>query len=205
MKRRSSSKLSRNKPQSRAANKTGVIRIIGGQWKGRKLPVVDVDGLRPTPDRVRETLFNWLQGSLYQTRCLDLFAGSGGIGFEAASRGVERLIMVEKDRRAAQQLADNITLLKADQIELNHSDAYQYLDFETHAFDIIFLDPPFRRGHLEKVLDHIFANNLLLENGLIYLEQEAENMLDLSRWQLSVQKQTKAGQVDAFLLRWLGL
>lgn len=193
--------MSRRKKQSQARKGASVVRIIGGQWKGRKLPVVSVLGLRPTPDRIRETLFNWLQGDLFQARCLDLFAGSGAIGFEAISRGAGQLVLVEKDHRAAQQLRDNIALLNAENILLKQSNAYHYLSTETQAFDIIFLDPPFRKGHLTKVLDQIFTQALLAENGMIYLEQERENLLDLSRWGLHIYKQTKAGQLDAFLLR----
>ena len=190
----------RKKPNQPQQNRgKGLIRIIAGQWKGRKLPVVRVEGLRPTPDRVRETLFNWLQGSLYQARCLDLFAGSGAIGFEALSRGAKQVVMVEKNNKAAQQLTDNIKLLNTENAILKNTDAYQYLKSETDPFDIIFLDPPFRKGHLEKVLDQIVKQNLLAENGLIYLEQEAENLLDLTQWKLQIHKQTKAGQLDAFL------
>ena len=190
----------RKKPNQPQQNRgKGLIRIIAGQWKGRKLPVVRVEGLRPTPDRVRETLFNWLQGSLYQARCLDLFAGSGAIGFEALSRGAKQVVMVEKNHKAAQQLSDNIKRLNAENAILKNTDAYQYLKSETEPFDIIFLDPPFRKGHLEKVLDQIVKQNLLAENGLIYLEQEAENLLDLTQWKLQIHKQTKAGQLDAFL------
>jgi len=193
--------MAKKKKPNQTHSGAGNIRIIGGQWKGRKLPVVQVQGLRPTPDRVRETLFNWLQGSLYQARCLDLFAGSGAIGFEAASRGAAELVLVEKNPKAAQQLMQNINLLKADKVLLEINDAYDYLALETQPFDIIFLDPPFRQGHLNKVLDKIFAQNLLTKSGLIYLEQERENLLDLSCWNLQVHKQTKAGQLDAFLLK----
>lgn len=186
--------------QSQQSKNKGVIRIIAGQWRGRKLPVVHVEGLRPTPDRVRETLFNWLQGSLYQARCLDLFAGSGAISFEALSRGVGEVVIVENHPKAAQQLADNIKLLNAEGSTLKNIDAYQYLKSESKPFDIIFLDPPFRKGHLENILDQILEQNLLVKEGLVYLEQESENLLDLSRWNLKINKQTKAGQLDAFLL-----
>ena len=193
VRRKKSSQTQQNKGK-------GVIRIIAGQWRGRKLPVVHVEGLRPTPDRVRETLFNWLQGSLYQARCLDLFAGSGAISFEALSRGAAEVVIIEKHTKAAQQLADNIKLLNAEQAVLKNMDAYQYLKSESKPFDVIFLDPPFRKGHLEKVLDQVFEQNLLAKGGFIYLEQESESLLDLSRWGLKINKQTKAGQLDAFLL-----
>ena len=179
---------------------SGFIRIIAGQWRGRKLPVVSVQGLRPTPNRVRETLFNWLQAHIHQARCLDLFAGSGAIGFEAASRGAEHVVMVEKHHKAAQQLRQNLKTINADNISIKNTDAYHYLESKPEPFNIIFLDPPFRKGHLNKILDQIINNQLLLKDGFIYLEQELENQLDFSQWGLHPHKQTKAGQLEAFLL-----
>jgi 16S rRNA (guanine966-N2)-methyltransferase len=182
---------------------TGTVRIIAGQWRGRKLAVIPLEGLRPTPDRVRETLFNWLHTSLHSSRCLDLFAGSGGLSFEAASRGAKSVVMVEKHRRAAQQLHDNIQVLQAsEQMQLHNGSAYDYLNSVKSAFDIIFLDPPFRQGHIEKTLSLIFQHKLLLDQGLIYLEYEAEIKIDLSPWNLKILKQSQAGQSCALLLRY---
>ena len=196
---------SRNKSaaQPKNAKRVGVIRLIAGQWRGRKLPVLPLTGLRPTPDRVRETLFNWLQGDLYQARCLDLFAGSGALGFEAISRGAANVVMVEKNRLAAQQLADNITLLKTEQIQLQQGDAYDYLKITSQTFDIIFLDPPFHNNHIEALLAEIMQRKLLNPQGLIYLEYESEIALDLSKWSLKPIKQTQAGQSQAVLLSYL--
>jgi len=162
--------------------------------------VLPLQGLRPTPNRVRETLFNWLQGSIDQARCLDLFAGSGALGFEAVSRGAAQVVMVEQHRAAAQQLADNIALLKTDKIVLKQADAYRYLDSSSEAFDLIFLDPPFRKGHIETLLQQIMQSKCLTPKGLIYVEYEAEITLDVAQWNLSIKKNTQAGQSQAFLL-----
>lgn len=159
-----------------------------------------LEGLRPTPDRVRETLFNWLQGDLYQARCLDLFAGSGALGFEAISRGAAQLVMVEKHRAAAQQLVDNIRLLKSNNIILEQDDAYHYLDSSRERFDLIFLDPPFHKGHIVKLIQKIMATQRLAPKGLIYLEYEAEISIDMAQWNLRILKHTQAGQSQAFLL-----
>jgi 16S rRNA (guanine966-N2)-methyltransferase len=167
------------------------------------LAVIPLEGLRPTPDRVRETLFNWLQTSLVSSRCLDLFAGSGGLSFEAASRGAESVVMVEKNRLATQQLNDNIRVFQAsEKIQLKIGSAYDYLMEAKSAFDIIFLDPPFRQGHIKKILTLIFQNKLLLDQGLVYLEYEAEIKIDLSPWNLKILKQSQAGQSCALLLRY---
>lgn len=182
---------------------SGSLRIIGGQWKGRKLPVASVPGLRPTPDRIRETLFNWLQWDIQQARCLDLFAGSGALGLEAASRGAKPVVLIEKHPKAASQLQQVITMLPAEQTQSLHllnEDAYRFLQAQHEAFDLIFLDPPYRKQHLAKVLDLITQNKLLKPYGMIYLEQEQEHTLDFSQWGLQVKKTAKSGQVDAVLL-----
>jgi 16S rRNA (guanine966-N2)-methyltransferase len=163
--------------------------------------VLSLEGLRPTPDRVRETLFNCLQGNIYQARCLDLFAGSGALGFEAISRGAAQLVMVEKHRLAAQQLTQNIALLKTDQILLQQDDAYHYLDSESEPFDLIFLDPPFRQGHVEKLLHCIMQAKLLTPQGLLYVEYESEISIDISQWNFTIIKQIQAGQSQALLLK----
>ncbi|MFZ1568491.1 MAG: 16S rRNA (guanine(966)-N(2))-methyltransferase RsmD [Thiolinea sp.] len=181
--------------------KANQLRIIGGQWRSRRIPIADVVGLRPTPDRVRETLFNWLQQSILGARCLDLFAGSGALGFEALSREAAQVVLVEQDSRAFTQLQLNATTLGATQAQLIHADAFSYLQRETEAFDVIFLDPPFHCALPEKVLTLLIEQNLIKPDTLIYLEHEAEYQLDFSRWNLVVHRQTKAGQVMSFLLK----
>ena len=179
------------------------IRIIGGEWRSRQLSFMEVPGLRPTPDRVRETLFNWLQGKIAGARCLDLFSGSGAIGFEALSRYAGEVVMVEKHARVSQQLQENLELLEAgnkSRAEVVNKDAIGYLEQIAQSFDLIFLDPPYRKGLLPKALDIIVTSQLLNANGLIYLEHEAEESFDWSNWNLAVLRQSKAGQVNGLLL-----
>ena len=179
------------------------IRIIGGEWRSRQLPFIEVPGLRPTPDRVRETLFNWLQGRISSARCLDLFAGSGAIGFEALSRYAAEVVLVEKHAKVAQQLRDNLASLKIEDERralIVNKDALMYVEETAEAFDIIFLDPPYRKGLLPKVLDQIVSRSLLNTDGIIYLEHESEEQFDWLNWDLEVLKQSNAGQVCGVLL-----
>ncbi|MBO0614379.1 MAG: rRNA ((966)-N(2))-methyltransferase RsmD [Pseudomonadota bacterium] len=180
--------------------KNNLLRIIGGEWRSRKLRFADVAGLRPTPDRVRETLFNWLQTQVPGARCLDLFAGSGALGLEALSRGAGEVVMVEKHPAAARLLRENITLLGAQNALLLHDDAFRYLQRETVGFDLIFLDPPFRQNLLVPVLEAIVDKGLLKTGGMIYLEQEADTTIDFERFNLTIHRATKAGQVQSLLL-----
>lgn len=177
------------------------LRIIGGQWRSRRLPIADVVGLRPTPDRVRETLFNWLQPVIAGAHCLDLFAGSGALGFEALSREAAEVIFVEQDSRAFKQLQANAASLGANQAVLVHADAFSYLQRETLGFDVVFLDPPFRKALPEQILRALFTQRLLKPTTVIYLEHELDYQLDFSQWNLTVHRQTKAGQVISFLLK----
>ena len=118
------------------------VRIIAGQWRGRKLSFPDVTGLRPTSDRIRETVFNWLATSLPGASCLDLFAGSGALGFEAASRGATRVVMVDRNRDVVRALRDNRQRLSASMIKIVQQDAENYLSAADGQFDVVFLDPP---------------------------------------------------------------
>ena len=153
------------------------IRLIGGQWKRTPLNVISADGLRPTPDRVRETVFNWINhlidGRWESLRCLDLFAGSGALGFEAASRGATQVTMVECHTPAFRQLQLVKEKVGADQIELLRADALTLVASmvaRQQRFDLIFLDPPFNQGMLQKILP--YCSKLLSESGLLYLEAE---------------------------------
>jgi 16S rRNA (guanine966-N2)-methyltransferase len=124
------------------------VRIIGGQWRSRLLRFPDAPGLRPTPDRVRETLFNWLGQDLSATQCLDLYAGSGALGFEAASRGARRVVLVERERRTVQALQASAQALQAASVEVVHADALEFLQRRPPAdglggYDVVFLDPPY--------------------------------------------------------------
>ena len=139
----------------RSAGPPGRLRIVAGEWRGRRLPVLDQPGLRPTPDRVRETLFNWLAPLITGARCLDLFAGSGALGFEAASRGAGRVAMIEKSANLVRVLRENRLLLDARQVEVIQADAGLWLAGQAEPFDLVFLDPPFAENLLGPTLSLI--------------------------------------------------
>ncbi|WP_322031952.1 16S rRNA (guanine(966)-N(2))-methyltransferase RsmD [Paraburkholderia sp. J76] len=189
-------------PRSRGGG-AHTVRIIGGDWKRTPLPVLDLDGLRPTPDRVRETLFNWLGQRLDGLRCLDLFAGSGGLGFEAASRGAARVVMVERSARAAAQLRANQARLGARMIEVAEADALRLAaNLAPGSFDVVFLDPPF--GDTALLARSIeLAAPLVAQEGWLYVESgepiaPAERPA-LAGW--SVAREGKAGAVHYHLLQ----
>ena len=148
----------------------GQLRIIAGKWRSRRLFFSDQKHLRPTPDRVRETLFNWLQADVPGSRCLDLFAGSGALGFEAASRGAAEVVMVEQNRDVASVLTQNITLLNADNIQLVIADALEWAMRNQYVFDIVFLDPPYTAGLLGQCCEILQNGQSLAENAKIYVE-----------------------------------
>src|SRR5215218_5944516 len=133
-------------PQRNATSTAGgraEVRIIGGQWRGRKLHFPQSNELRPTPDRIRETLFNWLQMHIRGSRCLDLFAGSGALGFEALSRGADATVFVERDPAAARRIGEMFDVLKCEGAQLECRDAFEYLARPATPFDIVFVDPPY--------------------------------------------------------------
>ena len=148
------------------------VRIIAGQWKRTLLPVPDVEGLRPTPDRVRETVFNWLehlqQRSWRGRHCLDLFAGTGALGFEAASRGAERVVLVESDAGAIRRMEATRDKLQAGNVRIVRADALQWLKRVTEKFHLIFLDPPYAQERLPELLPQ--CRHLLAPGGLVYAE-----------------------------------
>ena len=175
------------------------LRIIGGEWKRRVLPFADVDGLRPTPDRVRETLFNWLMWDIQNANVLDLCAGSGALSFEALSRGARQVIMVEPHPKQAKILKDNIQLLKAENCQLKQQTAQQTLLSMNEQFDLVFLDPPYSLNLWEELAQKV--DQYLKNDALIYVEADrALHQLTLPvSWQL--QKQTRAGVVHAGLFK----
>lgn len=190
----------KQKPSSvKSGNNT--LCIIGGTWRSRKLSFISVPNLRPTPARIRETVFNWLQGAVSNARCLDLFSGSGALGLEALSRGASEVVFVEKHRAAVLSLEQNLRLLQSNNKVINN-DANRYLLTASQPFDIIFLDPPFRQHLLPQCLDSLIENKLLHQDTLIYLEQEAETHYHWQDWQLTPIKETKAGQVKSYLLKY---
>lgn len=171
------------------------LRIIGGEWRSRRITFDDAPGLRPTPSRVRETLFNWLQADIPGSRCLDLFAGSGALGFEAASRGAKSVLQVENNAKSCQTLKHNIAALKTDKIEVVPADVRQFLAYCTETFDLIFLDPPFGQDWIRPICQQIAQANLLAPYGKIYIECERNLALTElpSNWRPL--KQKVAGEV----------
>lgn len=177
-------KPAKNRPQKRAHTKVtrpghtamGEVRIIGGDWRGRKLPVLMAEGLRPTSDRVRETLFNWLQFDVAGAHCLDLFAGSGALGFEALSRGAKSVTFLELSMPVAQQLKTNLKTLNCTTAQVVQGDSLQWLDQPVEQpFDIVFLDPPFNQGLMQLVVDKLFISGIIQnQQAWLYLEQEKQ-------------------------------
>jgi 16S rRNA (guanine966-N2)-methyltransferase len=153
---------------------SNTLRIIGGQWRGRKLRFDDGEGLRPTTDRVRETLFNWLQPLIQGAHCLDLFAGSGALGLEALSRGAAEVRFVERNPRAVRALQENLALLQADNGRVQQGDALTYLRGPAQPFDVVFLDPPFRQALLAPALQLLAEGGWLNPGARIYIELESE-------------------------------
>lgn len=180
------------------ASNSGRVRIVGGQWRSRIISFPFHADLRPTPDRVRETLFNWLGQDLTGLKCLDLFAGSGALGFEAASRGAEQVVMVESNSSVFKGLSDNKSKLKAEQVELIKMDAGVFLTVDTREFDVVFLDPPYRLDILPKIVPLLPSH--LSKDGQVYLEAERFNDIDqlLLHWQ--IRRKTKAGKVNSYLI-----
>ena len=175
------------------------LRIIGGEWRRRVLHFPDSEGLRPTPDRVRETLFNWLGQDLTGLSCLDLFAGSGALGFEAASRAAAKVVLVEKSPRVFAALAANARLLGAGaRLEIVAADAVRFASTVPPAgrFDVLFLDPPYQQGWIDRLAPLLPA--LLADDGVVYVE--AEHALEgCGQWRTL--RHGRAGQVFYHLMR----
>ncbi|AYZ18205.1 16S rRNA (guanine(966)-N(2))-methyltransferase [Klebsiella pasteurii] len=174
---------------------SGQIRIIGGQWRGRKLPVPESPGLRPTTDRVRETLFNWLAPSIVDANCLDCFAGSGALGLEALSRYAANATLLEMERGVAQQLQKNLATLKASNAKVVNTNTLAFLAQAGAPHNIVFVDPPFRKGLLEETLKLLENNGWLSDEALIYIESEVENGLPPVPENWHVYREKVAGQV----------
>ena len=174
------------------------VRIIGGAWRSRIVPFVSREDLRPTPDRVRETLFNWLGQQLDGRICLDLFSGSGALGFEAASRGAKRVVMVERDGAAFRMLCDNATRLGASAVEVLRADALEFLRADDGWYDVVFLDPPFRADYLPRVLPLLAPR--LASAAMVYIEAPSPPALS-APW--TVWREGRAGAVSYQLLKWM--
>jgi len=175
------------------------LRIVGGKFRSRRLRVAARPGLRPTPDRVRETLFNWLGQQLDGLDCLDLFAGSGALGFESASRGAARVVMVERDRAALAELQRSRAALNANEVEIVSADAFAWLKRSRDRFDLVFLDPPFRQNAVAALLEGVAP--LLKEGGRVYVE--SGDAIEVSAPWIEL-KRGKAGHVNYQLLQRAG-
>lgn len=177
------------------------VRIIGGTWRGRKLTFVDAPGLRPTPDRVRETLFNWLQPHIVGARCLDLFAGSGALGLEALSRGARTAVMLESNPLIVNHLKAQASRLGTLDAHIERADALSYLAGASQPFDVVFIDPPFDAKLWAQTAALLSRNGWLAPNALIYVESpvQGEDTKWPEQWETLRDKQ--AGEVRYRLLR----
>ena len=191
----------RNKAGNKFDQGPSQVRIIGGQWRSRKLSFPVLDGLRPTPDRVRETLFNWLQSTIPGARCLDLFSGSGALGFEALSRGADHCTFIDIAPASCQALRDNLKKLECDSAEVLQRDAKQWLrqlpdaveGTNTLQFDVIFIDPPFNKDLCEQICQLMVEKKIISERGFIYIETE-RRAPRVNHWPLHREK--TSGQVQ---------
>ena len=182
------------------SSSAGEVRLIAGRWRGRRLPVASVAGLRPSGDRLRETLFNWLQPTLSGARCVDLFAGSGALGFEALSRGAASLVLVETDREARRVLAESVTRLDAEaMVTLDAGPAARFVAMAEGPFDLLFADPPFDRPELLECLP--LAEALLAPNARLYIEQPASRSFELEQPGWISWRERRFGDVVARLFR----
>jgi len=190
------------KTESSASGSRNSVRIIGGGWRGRRVSFPDIPGLRPTPDRVRETLFNWLQERIAGARCLDLFAGSGALGLEALSRGAKELVFVEQAVAAARALQEQLIRFGGQaRAQVAEMGAARYLRSVPQAFDIVFLDPPFGRDALAEYVPLLDEGQWLKPGSLVYLENEKRAGVPPlpAHWQLL--KSKSAGEVGYHLAR----
>jgi 16S rRNA (guanine966-N2)-methyltransferase len=185
------------KKTARVANR---LRIIGGRWRGVRIDFPPIEAIRPSPDRVRETLFNWLQQEIGKATCLDLFAGSGALGIEALSRGASHVTFVDREARATRHLSNTLERLGTKDAEVITSDAIRYLQHPTRKFDIVFLDPPFASGLLHQTFT-LLASGWLIGGAFIYVECPAEDPLAALPSGWAVYRSKRAGQVGYHLLR----
>ena len=187
-------------PMRSAPRSAGKLRIIGGSLRGSRIDVADSEGLRPTSDRIRETLFNWLAPTIEGARCLDLFAGSGALGIEAISRGAGECIFVERDRTLARNLQATLNRLKVGNARVINADALGWLGQGAEAFDVVFLDPPFSADLWAQAIRRLEANGWLAPAAWIHVESAPGSAIDLPQnWQLH--REGQAGAVRFALYR----
>ncbi|AWF83196.1 16S rRNA (guanine(966)-N(2))-methyltransferase RsmD [Microbulbifer sp. A4B17] len=190
--------MARSSSRKQSSQTHSQLRIIGGQWRGRKLQFAPVEGLRPTGDRLREVLFNWLQFYLPGSRCLDLFAGSGALGLEALSRGAGSVDFVELNTRAARTLTEQLKLLNAPKAKVHNCSADEFLRSNGNRYDLVFIDPPFADDLWQVTLSALSKH--LAPDALIYVETPRETLIAaVPGWEQ--EKEKRAGQVCMRLFR----
>ncbi len=183
-------------PTQKNKSPSSKIRIIGGMWRGRKLSVPHEKGLRPTGDRVRETLFNWIAAYVPEARCLDAFAGTGALGLEALSRGAQRVDFIELESRTASALSHNLATLQETQSDVHCTNFTQWTPKEQQKYDLIFIDPPFDNNLWDEAISHIIATQILANDALIYVESRTTTSISIPiGW--NIKKQKKLGQIQA--------
>lgn len=186
---------------NRGGSPPGRLRIVAGKWRGRTVPVAaDADGLRPTPARVRETLFNWLAPHIQGARCLDLFAGSGALGLEALSRGADEVVFVESDPAIAANLERAIDALSADGASIVVADAWRWLTGSRATYDVVFLDPPYADDSIGQLCTLLAARRILRPGARVYVEQDRDQAAPALPDDWTVGRQKVAGQVRYGLL-----
>jgi 16S rRNA (guanine966-N2)-methyltransferase len=191
--------------KQKTRSRAGRLRIVAGNWRSRLLDIADVEGLRPTSERVRETLFNWLAPRIHGARCLDLFAGTGALGLEALSRGARSAVFVEQSPVAVRQLRKNVDLLDAKNARVLQKTASGYLrEEQSDRFDIVFLDPPFAKDLLNETCRLLAQGNLLADGALVYLEMERSQQEPVLPNGWEVEKSKTAGNVRYMLVRTQG-
>lgn len=200
MARATRTRITGGKPIVGGKSRPNRLRIIGGRWRGVPITFPSVPGLRPSPDRVRETLFNWLQPVIVDARCLDLFAGSGALGIEALSRGAASVCFVDSDVRAGRHIEQTLERLDASGGVVQVGSALKFLDGPPHAFDIVFLDPPYASGLLAEACSRL-SRGWLTDDAYIYLENPADRPLPPLQPGWSVHRSKQAGQVGYHLIR----
>jgi 16S rRNA (guanine966-N2)-methyltransferase len=189
--------MGRRKSRGRSdkGSPTGRLRIVAGKWRSRLLPIADEPGLRPTSERIRETLFNWLASTIEGSRCLDLYAGSGALGLEALSRGAAEVVFVDNSAAAVAVLKESVAVLDAAGASIFETDALRYLQGDAEPFDIVFLDPPFAADLLEDLCRLLDERDWLTAGARVYLEQDHDRPLPRLPDGWAVLKQKTAGKV----------
>ena len=188
-------KTNHSQPANNARKRASKLRIIAGEWRSRQLPIPNIAGLRPTPDRVRETLFNWIQHDILGAKCADLFCGSGALGLEALSRGAKSTHFVDDSSIVAQQMQINLATLNANDAYMIQQNAAEFLgSSDPQPLDIIFLDPPFRKHWLAQIVP-LLEKGWLAKKALVYIEIEKEAMLPIFPPYWTLRKEKNAGQL----------